>query len=101
MVKTFPTIIMITIHKDFFIFTFITRFCKTCNFFLLASDMTREAPKPGGPLTNRQPTENSWISGNPIPHCYVPFTRTHNFNKNRTKSSLYGEFYPKYNLYKT
>ena len=41
-----------------------------------------EAPKPGGPLTNNcQSAENSWISGDPIPHCYVPFTEIHNFNK--------------------
>ena len=26
------------------------------------------APKLGGPLTNRQPEENSWVSGAPIPH---------------------------------
>ena len=25
-----------------------------------------EAPKPGGPLTTRQPTEYSWMSGNPM-----------------------------------
>ena len=60
-----------------------------------------DALKPGGPLTNRQLAENSWISGDPIPHCYVPFTEIHNFNKNRTESPLYGELYPKSNLYKT
>ena len=37
--------------------------------------------KLGGPLTNRQPTENSWISSDSIPHCYVPFTRIHNLTK--------------------
>ena len=37
--------------------------------------------KPRGPLTNRQPLENLWMSGNPIPHCCVPFTGTHNLTK--------------------
>ena len=40
-----------------------------------------DAPKPGGPLTNRQPAENLWMSGNPIPHCCAPFTGTHNLTK--------------------
>ena len=26
-----------------------------------------DAPKPGGPLTNRQPTEYKWMSGYPTP----------------------------------
>ena len=51
-------------------------------------DITCDAPKPGGPLTNRQPMENSWISGDPIPHCYVPFTRIHNFNKKSDRVSF-------------
>ena len=41
-----------------------------------------DIPKPEGLLTNRQLTENYWISGDPIPYCYVPFTGIHNFNKN-------------------
>ena len=45
------------------------------------SDCDCDAPKPGGPLTNRQPTENLWISGNPIPHYCVPFTRIHSLTK--------------------
>ena len=60
-----------------------------------------DAPKPEGLLTNRQPVENSWISGDPILHCYVPFTEIHNFNKNWTESPLYGELYLKSNMYKT
>ena len=60
-----------------------------------------DIPKPGGSLINCQSVENLWISGDPIPHCYVPFTGIHNFNKNRTKFSLYGELYLKSNLYKT
>ena len=27
-----------------------------------------DAPNPGGPLTTRQPVEDSWMSGNPKPH---------------------------------
>ena len=57
-----------------------------------------DAPKPGGPLTNCQPSKNSSISGNLIPHCYVPFTRIHNLNKNHIESPLYGEIYPKSNM---
>ena len=48
-----------------------------------------DVPKPGGPLTNRQPAENSWILGDTILHRYFPFTEIHNFNKNRTESHLY------------
>ena len=40
-----------------------------------------DSPKPGGPLTNYQPAKNLWMSGNPIPHCCVPFTGTHNLTK--------------------
>ena len=41
-----------------------------------------DAPKPGGPLTTRQPTEYSWMSGNLLD--------TH---ENRAESPLYGELY--------
>ena len=45
------------------------------------SSLYCEAPKFGGPLTNCQPVENSLISGDPITHCYVPFTGIHNLTK--------------------
>ena len=63
--------------------------------------ITLPAPKPRDPLTNRQHAKNSYISGDPISYCYVPFTRIHNLTKNRTKFPLYVELYPKSNLYKT
>ena len=40
-----------------------------------------DAPKSGGLLTNRQPSKNLWMLGNPIPHYCVPFTRIHNLTK--------------------
>ena len=42
-----------------------------------------DAPISGGPLTTRQPSEYSWMSGN-LPDIH----------ENRIKSHLYGEFYP-------
>ena len=52
-----------------------------------------DAPKSRGPLINRQPSKSLWMSGNPIPHYCVPFTRTHNLKKIRqsllcTESSI-------------
>ena len=38
-------------------------------------------PKLGGPLTTRQPAEDSWMSSNPTPHRRVPFSRTHDLMK--------------------
>ena len=40
-----------------------------------------DASKPGDPLTNYQPTKDLWMSSDSIPHCCVPFTRTHNLIK--------------------
>ena len=37
----------------------------------------------GIPLTNCQPMEFLWISGNPTPHCCVPFIEIHIFTKIR------------------
>ena len=31
-------------------------------------DYACDGPNPGGPLTTRQPAEDSWMSGNLIPH---------------------------------
>ena len=42
-----------------------------------------DAPKPGGPLTTRQPAEYKWRSGYPTPLL-----------ENRAESPLYGELYP-------
>ena len=42
-----------------------------------------DTPKPGGPLTTRQPTEDSWMSGNLTPHHRVPFFKTHDLMKIR------------------
>ena len=42
-----------------------------------------DTPKPGCPLTTRQPAEYSWISGN-LPDIH----------ENRAESPLYGELYP-------
>ena len=47
---------------------------------------------PGVPLITRQPVETSGCH-------HIPFIEIHNLIKNRTKSSLYGKLYPKYNLY--
>ena len=54
--------------------------------------------KPGGSLTNRQPPENLWMSGNPIQHYCVPFTGNHNLTKIGQSLLLYGGLYQKYNL---
>ena len=40
-----------------------------------------DAPNLGVPLINRQPAEFLWISGDPIPHCCVPFIEIHIFTK--------------------
>ena len=37
-----------------------------------------DAPKPRSPLTNRQPAENSCISGDPIPHYVSHLSRSTN-----------------------
>ena len=42
-----------------------------------------DTPKPGGPLTTRQPVEYKWMSGYLTP-----------LQKNRAESPLYGELYP-------
>ena len=42
---------------------------------------TRDAPKPEGPLTTRQPAEDLWMSGNPTPHHRVPFSGTFDLTK--------------------
>ena len=42
-----------------------------------------DALKPEDPLTNRQPMENSWISGDPILYCYVLFIEIHNLVKKK------------------
>ena len=34
---------------------------------MMNEDSFCDAPKPGGPLTTRQPTEYSWMSSNPTP----------------------------------
>ena len=57
-----------------------------------------DAPNPGVPLTTRQPAEFLWISGDPIPHCCVPFIRIHILKKNQSEPPLFGELYPSYNL---
>ena len=61
--------------------------------------MTVTPQNPRVPLTIHQSAEFLWISGNPIPHCCVPFIGIHIFKKNLTKSPLFGELYPTYNLY--
>ena len=35
--------------------------------YLLNEGYACDAPKPGGPLTTRQPAEYKWLSGNPTP----------------------------------
>ena len=40
-----------------------------------------DALRPGGPLTTRQPEEDSWMSSNSTPHHRVPFFRTHDLTK--------------------
>ena len=44
-------------------------------------DLQCEAPNPGVSLTTRQLAEFIWISGNPIPHCCVPFNGIHILKK--------------------
>ena len=51
-------------------------------------DFSCDVPKPGGKFTNRQLKENSWISGDSILNCYVPFTRIHNLEKKKEQSLL-------------
>ena len=51
-----------------------------------------DTPNPGGPLTTRQPTEDSWMLGNPTPHHLVPFSQDSGFNENRAESPVYREF---------
>ena len=58
-----------------------------------------DTPNPGVPLTTCQNAEFLWISGDPIPHCCIPFIGIHIFKKNRVESPLFGELYPTYNLY--
>ena len=41
----------------------------------------RDTPNPGVPLTTLQQVEFMWISGDPIPHCFVPFIGIHIFTK--------------------
>ena len=50
------------------------------------SDSSYDAPKPGGPMTTRQPAEDSWMSGNPTPHHRAPFFGSHDLTKNQTVS---------------
>ena len=45
--------------------------------------LKRDAPKPRGPLTTRQPAKDSWMSGNPTAHHHVPFSGTHDLTKIR------------------
>ena len=40
-----------------------------------------DAPNPRVPLITLQPTKFLWISGDPIPHCCVPFIGIHIFTK--------------------
>ena len=40
-----------------------------------------DTPKPGGPLTTRQPAKDLWMSGNPTLHHRVPFFGTHDLTK--------------------
>ena len=55
---------------------------------LVSSPCPCDTPVLGGPLTNRQPAENSWILGDPILHCYVPFTGIHNLTKKSDRVSF-------------
>ena len=57
-----------------------------------------DALNSGVPLTTRQPTEFMWLSGDPIPHCCVPFIGIHVLKKNQEEPPFYGELYPTYNL---
>ena len=41
--------------------------CFVLTLFVSFSHRTCDAPKPGGPLTTRQPAENKWMSGYPTP----------------------------------
>ena len=50
--------------------------------------MKCDAPNPRVPLTTHQPMKFLWISGNPIPHYYVPFIRIHIFTKNWAEGVL-------------
>ena len=42
-----------------------------------------DTPIPGVPLTNRQPSEYSWMSSNLTPQHRVPFSGTHDLTKIR------------------
>ena len=53
------------------------------HFLWLSRWLTCDTPNPGVPLTTRQSAEFLWISGDPIPHCCVPFIRSHIFPKIR------------------
>ena len=48
---------------------------------IIGDDAACDAPKPGGPLTTRQPEEFLWISSNPVPYYCVPFIGIHIFTK--------------------
>ena len=63
------------------------------------TNATCDTVNSGVPLTIRQPVEFLWISGDPMPHCCVPFIEIHIFTKNRAESPFFGELYPTYNLY--
>ena len=40
-------------------------------FYYVHLNFNCDAPKPGGPLTTRQPMEYSWMSGNPTPFTKI------------------------------